>query len=134
MSGRAQLDELAVELLSGLNFAHLGTINADGSVQVQPMWVHVEDGRPVMNTAVGRIKERNIRRDPRVTLEVSAADDPYCYVEIRGVAELVAEGAREHIEALAQKYTGQPFQGFHPGVERVKLVVTPTHLRSSPDS
>jgi PPOX class probable F420-dependent enzyme len=134
VSRRAELDELAVELLSGTNFAHLATINPDGSVQVHPMWVHVEDGRPVMNTAVGRVKERNIRRDPRVTLEVSREGDPYCYVEIRGVAELVPEGAREHIERLAQKYTGEPFKGFHPGVDRVKVVVTPTHVRSSPDS
>lgn len=134
MSRRADLDELAIELLSGANFAHLATTNADGSVQVHPMWVDVEEGRPVMNTAVGRVKERNMRRDPRVTLEVSREGDPYCYVEIRGVAELVAEGAREHIESLAQKYTGEPFQGFQPGVERVKVVVTPTHVRSSPDS
>ena len=134
MSSRVELDELAVELLSGPNFAHLATMNADGSVQVHPIWVHVEDGRPVMNTAVGRVKERNIRRDPRVTLEVSAADDPYCYVEIRGTAELVDDPGGEHIEWLAHKYTGESFAGSKPGMQRVKIVVTPTHLRSSPES
>ncbi|MGN6377679.1 MAG: PPOX class F420-dependent oxidoreductase [Gaiellales bacterium] len=127
----AELNPTAVELLRGRNFAHLATINQDGSVQVHPMWVDMEGGRPVMNTAVGRVKERNMRRDPRVTLAVSDAGDPYRYVEIRGVAELVPEGAREHIEALARKYTGQPFKGFQPGVDRIKIVVRPLKVRLS---
>ena len=124
-----ELSPTAVELLRATNFAHLATLNRDGTVQVHPMWVDVEGGRPVMNTAVGRVKERNMRRDPRVTLEVSDVDDPYRYLEIRGTVELVPEGAREHIEALARKYTGRPFQGFQPGVDRVKVVVTPTMVR-----
>jgi PPOX class probable F420-dependent enzyme len=129
-----ELSPPEVELLRGRHFAHLATLNRDGSVQVHPMWVDVEDGRPVMNTAIGRIKERNMRRDPRVTLTVSDTDDPYRYLEIRGTAELVREGAREHIEALARKYTGGPFQGFQPGVDRVKVVVTPTRVRMVGDA
>ena len=124
-----ELSPDAVEILRSTNFAHLATLNRDGTVQVHPMWVDVEGGRPVMNTAVGRIKERNIRRDPRVTIAVSDTADPYRYLEIQGTAELDPEGAREHIEALARKYTGQAFKGFQPGVDRIKVVVTPTRVR-----
>ena len=122
------LTAMAVELLSGKNLAHLGTVNPNGTAQVTPVWIGIEDGRPAFNTAEGRHKWRNIRRDPRVTIEVTDAANPFRYVEIRGQAELVLEGANEHIEHLADKYTGAPFKGFQPGVARVKVVVTPTRV------
>jgi PPOX class probable F420-dependent enzyme len=115
---------LAAELLAGLNFGHLGTVNRDGSVQVSPVWVHIEDGRPVFNTAEGRVKWRNIERDPRVTLEVIDSSG-YRSVEIRGRAVMTREGAREHADELAMKYTGEPFDNFVEGVERVKVTVEP---------
>jgi PPOX class probable F420-dependent enzyme len=118
--------ELARELLAGPNFGHLGTVNADGTVQVSPIWVDLEDGRPVFNTAAGRVKWRNMRRDPRVTLEVIDVSDGYRSVEIRGrVAEMTAEGAREHINQLSLKYTGEPFENYVDGVERVKVTIEP---------
>lgn len=128
MTDSASLTPLATRLLEGRNLGHLATVNPNGTVQVTPVWVHVEDGRPVFNTAEGRRKWRNIQRDPQVTIEVTDADDPYTYVEIRGTAELVLDGAREHIEELAEKYTGGPFGGFQPGVRRVKVVVSPTRV------
>ena len=115
---------LAAELLAGLNFGHLGTVNRDGSVQVSPVWVHIEDGRPVFNTAEGRVKWRNIERDPRVTLEVIDSSG-YRSVEIRGRAVMTREGAREHADQLALKYTGEPFDNFEDGVERVKVTIEP---------
>ena len=115
---------LADELLAGLNFGHLGTVNSDGSVQVSPVWVHIEDGRPVFNTAEGRVKWRNIERDPRVTLEVIDSSG-YRSVEIRGRAVMTREGAREHADELALKYTGEPFDNFEDGVERVKVTIEP---------
>ena len=115
---------LAAELLAGVNFGHLGTVNADGSVQVSPVWVHIEDGRPVFNTAEGRVKWRNIERDPRVTLEVIDSSG-YRSVEIRGRAVMTREGAREHADELALKYTGEPFDNFEDGVERVKVTIEP---------
>jgi len=115
---------LAAELLAGLNFGHLGTVNRDGSVQVSPVWVHIEDGRPVFNTAEGRVKWRNIERDPRVTLEVIDSSG-YRSVEIRGRAVMTREGARENADELAMKYTGEPFDGFKEGVERVKVTIEP---------
>jgi len=115
---------LAAELLAGLNFGHLGTVNRDGSVQVSPVWVHIEDGRPVFNTAEGRVKWRNIERDPRVTLEVIDSSG-YRSVEIRGRAVMTREGARENADELAIKYTGEPFDNFEEGVERVKVTIEP---------
>jgi PPOX class probable F420-dependent enzyme len=115
---------LAAELLAGVNFGHLGTVNGDGSVQVSPVWVHIEDGRPVFNTAEGRVKWRNIERDPRVTLEVIDSSG-YRSVEIRGRAVMTREGAREHADELALKYTGEPFDSFEDGVERVKVTIEP---------
>jgi PPOX class probable F420-dependent enzyme len=115
---------LAAELLAGLHFGHLGTVNRDGSVQVSPVWVHIEDGRPVFNTAEGRLKWRNIERDPRVTLEVIDSSG-YRSVEIRGRAVMTREGAREHADELAMKYTGEPFDNFEEGVQRVKVTIEP---------
>jgi PPOX class probable F420-dependent enzyme len=115
---------LAAELLAGVNFGHLGTVNRDGSVQVSPVWVDIEDGRPVFNTAEGRVKWRNIERDPRVTLEVIDSSG-YRSVEIRGRAVMTREGARENADELAMKYTGEPFEGFKEGVERVKVTIEP---------
>jgi PPOX class probable F420-dependent enzyme len=115
---------LAAELLAAPNFGHLGTVNGDGSVQVSPVWVHIEDGRPVFNTAEGRVKWRNIQRDPRVTLEVIDSSG-YRSVEIRGRAVMTREGAHEHADELALKYTGEPFDNFEDGVERVKVTIEP---------
>ncbi len=92
-------------LLKGKNFAHVATLRADGSVQTAPVWVDVQDGRPVVNSAEGRAWPRNLERDPRVTLTVQNMENPYEYVEVRGhVAERTHDGADEHIDALAKKY------------------------------
>jgi PPOX class probable F420-dependent enzyme len=123
-----ELPAAAIELLRGRNMAHLATVNADGSPTVSPLWIDIEDGRPVFNTAVGRRKERNMRRDPRVALTLPDPTDAYRCFEIRGTVELLLEGADEHIEQLARKYTGQAFKGFQPGVARVKIVLTPERV------
>jgi PPOX class probable F420-dependent enzyme len=114
-------EALARELLAGPNFAHLGTVNADGSVQVSPLWVDLEDGLPVFNTAEGRVKWRNMRRDPRVTLEVIDFQDGYRAVEIRGVVRMTREDAEDHINRLALKYTDEGFT-YTPGQVRVKVI------------
>jgi PPOX class probable F420-dependent enzyme len=125
------IDGRAEELLSAKNFAHVGTLRADGSVQVAPTWVDVQDGRPVLNTAEGRAWPRNLERDPRITLEVQNMENPYEYVEIRGrVAERTDEGADEHIDALAKKYLGvdqYPYR--QPGEQRVIIRVEPDYVK-----
>jgi PPOX class probable F420-dependent enzyme len=101
------LSERARALLTGPNIAHLATLMPDGSPQVTPVWVDT-DGRDVLvNTADGRLKVHNVRRDPRVALDVTDRANPYVAVLIRGrVVDISAEGARDHIDRLARRYTG----------------------------
>jgi PPOX class probable F420-dependent enzyme len=121
----------AEELLTGKNFAHVGTLRADGSVQIAPVWVDMEDGRPVLNTAEGRAWPRNLERDPRITLEVQNMENPYEYVEIRGrVAERTNEGADEHIDSMAKKYLGQDEYPYRqPGEQRLIIRVEPEYVK-----
>jgi PPOX class probable F420-dependent enzyme len=121
----------AEELLKGKNFAHVGTLRADGSVQVAPTWVDLQDGRPVLNTAEGRAWPRNLERDPRITLEVQNMENPYEYVEIRGrVAERSHDGADEHIDQLAKKYLGvEEYPMRQPGEQRVMIRVEPEFVK-----
>jgi len=120
----------AEELLRAKNFAHVATLRADGSVQVAPTWVDVQDGRPVINSAEGRAWPRNLERDPRITLEVENTENPYEYVEIRGrVAEITREGADEHIDSLAKKYLGQDQYPYRqPGEQRVIIRLEPENV------
>jgi len=120
----------AEELLKGKNFCNVATLRTDGSVQVAPVWVDIQDGLAVVNSAEGRAWPRNLERDPRVTLSIQNAENPYEYVEIRGrVAERTHEGADEHINSLAKKYLGvdeYPYR--QPGEQRVIIRVEPDHV------
>jgi PPOX class probable F420-dependent enzyme len=126
----AKIEGRAEELLRDKNFAHIATLRADGSVQVAPTWVDVQDGQPVVNTAEGRAWPRNLERDPRITLEVQNMENPYEYAEIRGrVAEITREGADEHINSLAKKYLGQDEYPYRqPGEQRVIVRIDPEHV------
>lgn len=108
-------------------FAHLATLMPDGSPQVTPVWVDFDGAYVVVNTARGRQKDRNLRRDGRVAIEIQDPDNPYRYVEIRGrVAEVTEEGADESIDRLAFKYTGSPtYQFRRPGERRVIYKIRP---------
>jgi PPOX class probable F420-dependent enzyme len=89
-------------------FANLATINADGTPQVTPVWFDW-DGRHVrINTARGRVKDKNLRRTPAVALSIMDPENPYRYVQIKGrVASVTESGADAHIDALAKKYLDQ---------------------------
>ena len=119
----------AIALLEAPLLAHLATFNRDGTVQVNPMHISVEDGRPVLNTAIGRAKDRNLRRDPRCTIEITSADDLEYYVEIRGRAEEhTTDGANEHADELSLLYDGVPFRELGPDEVRVKWYITPDRV------
>jgi PPOX class probable F420-dependent enzyme len=124
-----KIEGRAEELLKAKNFAHVATLRADGSVQTAPVWVDVQDGRPVVNSAEGRAWPRNLERDPRVTLTVQNMDNPYEYVEVRGrVAERTHDGADEHIDSLAKKYMGvDSYPLRQPGEQRVIIRIDPEH-------
>ena len=95
------------DILDKPAIAHFATLMPDGSPQVTPVWFDVDGDHVRVNSVKGRQKDRNVRRDPRVTLSVCDPENAYRYLEIRGrVVEIVEEGAREHIDALAGKYLG----------------------------
>ncbi len=119
------------EMLAGSNYWQFGTINPDGRPQINPMWVDIDGDDIVMNTAIGRMKEKNLRRDPRVTLALTEPGNPYNYVEIRGdVAEFIeGDEADASIDALAKKYIGEDKYPWRQDDERrVKLRIKPTYV------
>jgi PPOX class probable F420-dependent enzyme len=127
-----KIEGRAEELLNAKNFCHVATLRADGSVHGVPVWVDVQDGRPVLNTAEGRAWARNLERDPRVTLTVVNGENPYEYVEVRGrVAERTHDGADAHIDAMARKYMGvDEYPLRQPGEQRVIIRVEPEHVHA----
>ncbi len=123
------IDGRAKELMEAKNFCHVSTLRSDGSVHTAPVWVDVQDGQPVLNTAEGRAWPRNLERDPRVTLE--NMENPYEYVEVRGkVAERTTEGADEHIDAMAKKYMdADEYPLRKPGEQRLIIRIDPEHVK-----
>jgi PPOX class probable F420-dependent enzyme len=115
----------AKALFEGKNFAHVATINPDGSPQVSVVWVDVEGDSILVNTAEGRIKPRNVRRDPRVAISVHSQDNPYQSATVQGeVIELRHEGADAHIDKLAKKYMGvDVYPNRRADEQRVILVI-----------
>jgi PPOX class probable F420-dependent enzyme len=100
-----ELPELAKKLLAGKNFATIATLMPSGAPQASVIWIHVEGDTIVFNTAEGRIKPNNVRRDARVAITVHNAENPYQQAMIQGhVTELVHEGAEDHVDAMAKKY------------------------------
>ena len=125
-------DERVRRLLERPNHAVASTLNADGSVHGTVVWVDLLDGRPSVNSAVGRVWPTNLERDPRITLVVYDEGNPYEYVEIRGRAQGRLEGADAHIDRLAAKYLGQErYPGHSADEQRISYVIAPTSVRHS---
>ena len=126
----SKIEGRSEELLRAKNFCNVATLRQDGSVHGVPVWVDVKDGRPVVNTAEGRVWPNNLARDPRVTMTVQNLENPYEYVEIRGrVAERTHEGADEHIDAMAKKYLSQDTYPYRqPGEVRLMITVEPDYV------
>jgi PPOX class probable F420-dependent enzyme len=113
-------------------FASLATLMPDGRPQVTPVWIDLEGGRLVVNSAKGRAKDKNMRRDPRVSIAVMDPENPYRYIEIRGrVVEVTEQGADQHIDKMAKKYLGKDTYPFRrPGEVRVRYVIEPERFSS----
>ncbi|MEV6201943.1 TIGR03618 family F420-dependent PPOX class oxidoreductase [Streptomyces sp. NPDC051771] len=129
----ATFDETIRARLQAPNIWYVGTVFADGAPQVSPMWVDLEgEGELMFNTSVGRVKEENLRRDPRVYLSHSDAADPFDRVQINGVVSRFIEGeeARDRMDQLARKYLGsERFEWLMPGERRVAVIVRPVKVR-----
>ena len=128
----ATLSEGVKKLFLAPNFAHIATIMPDGSPQVSPVWVDLDGDRILVNTAEGRVKTRNVRRDARVALSVYNQANPYSAAFVRGrVVQMTHDGADASIDKLAKKYIGQDTYPFRqPGEQRVLLVIEPERVSS----
>ena len=114
------------ELIDETNMASLATVMSDGSPHVSTMWVGRRGDILLMNTADGRIKVDNIRRDPRVAVSIYRESQPYQTALIRGrVTLLTEEGGVAGINELAQKYLGTDYEWLQPGDVRLRLEIEP---------
>lgn len=112
------------------NFGHLATLNADGSPHISPVWIDVDDEHILVNTAEGRKKLRNVRRDPRVAMEVHEQENPYSILSLNGeVVAITTDGADEHIDELSLRYLGKDKYPFaQVDEERIILKIRPTKV------
>ncbi|WP_267642499.1 PPOX class F420-dependent oxidoreductase [Haloarchaeobius amylolyticus] len=121
------------DLFEKQTFAHFATLMPDGTPQVTPVWVDYdpETNHVLVNTARGRRKERNVRENPKVGIEMTDPDDPYRFLSVRGeVVAVTEDGAVEHIDELAQRYMGQdtyPNHGEESG-PRVIIRIRPARV------
>ena len=115
-------------LFENKNFAFVATSMKDGSPHVTPTWVDIEDSVILINTAIGRVKQKNVARDPRVSLSVADNNNPYHMVTVNGeiVEQITGEEAEKHIDKLAKKYLNKDkYPGRSPGEKRILLKVKP---------
>ena len=126
----AELSDKARKLFEDPNILFVGTVNTDGSPQVTPVWTGLENGYITFNTALGRAKERNMRRDPRVGLSITARDNPMEKVDVIGrvVDMIVGEDADAQIDDFAEKYIGQRPYPWRRGETRVKVLIEPVRV------
>jgi PPOX class probable F420-dependent enzyme len=114
-------------------FANLATLNADGSPQVTPVWVDFDGTHVLVNTAKGRVKTKNLEREPRVALSIADPENPYRYLGIQGrVAQMTESGADAHIDKMAKKYMGKDTYPFRaPGEKRVIVKIAPDKVHTN---
>jgi len=115
------------DLFSKKAFASLATVMPDGNPQVTPVWCDFDGKHVLVNSAKGRVKDRNMRRDPRVSLALIDPDNPYRYLQVQGhVAEITENGADQHIDKMAKKYLGlDKYPNRQPGEVRVIYKIEP---------
>jgi len=111
-------------------FGQFATLMNDGSPQVTPVWCDFDGKHVRVNSAVGRIKDKNVRRNPDVALSIQDPDNPYRHLSLRGkVEEITEQGADDHIDALAKKYLGKDRYPFRrPGEVRVIYKIRPERI------
>lgn len=125
-----KLSPQEVELLREPQIANVATVMADGSPQVTPVWIDTDGENLLFNTAKGRVKYRNLERNPKVAISVVDKNDPYRLVVVRGTAEFATDqDADAHIDKLAKKYLGaDSYPWRKPEEERVVVKVTPEKI------
>jgi PPOX class probable F420-dependent enzyme len=111
-------------------YAYLATLMADGTPQVTPVWFNTDNNYILVNTAVGRVKDRNMKARPHIALCIADPKNPYRYVQIRGkIIEHTTVGANEHIDSLAWKYRGiKKYDNYQPGMQRIIYKILPESI------
>lgn len=126
------LTEPVIKIIKDKNFAFLGTVMKDGRPQVSPVWIDIEDNSNIIliNTAQGRIKHKNVSKDPRVSLSLIDRNNPYSMVSIQGtVIEQTTIGADQHIDKLAKKYLNiDRYPSHSPSIKRVICKIKPEKM------
>jgi PPOX class probable F420-dependent enzyme len=123
----AALTEEQARLFKEPNLATVATIRRDGSAQLTPVWIDWDGENVVFNTAEGRAKPRNIRRNPVVSVQVVDREDEYRWVSITGQAQISEDGAVEHIHELSRRYRGRDYD-LTPGQQRLIVRVKPERV------
>lgn len=109
-------------------YAYLATTMADGSPQVTPLWFNSDGEHILINSAAGRIKDKNMRARPQIALLIADPTDPYRYLQVRGrVVDVTEVGALDHINALSLKYDKKPWTA-RPGEVRVIYKIAPERV------
>lgn len=126
----ATIPEKFRDLFTKQAFAHLGTLMADGSPQVTPVWCDYDGTHIRINSAKGRVKDKNMRRNKTVALSIMDPDNPYRYLAVQGsIVEITEEGADAHIDSLAKKYLGKDkYPLRQPGEVRVTYKIRPEKI------
>ena len=114
-------------------FANVATLNADGSPQVTPVWVDFDGTHVLINTAKGRVKAKNLAREPRVALSIADPDNAYRYLGIQGrVVEMTESGGDAHIDKMAKKYLGKDTYPYRaPGEVRLIVKISPDKVHTN---
>jgi PPOX class probable F420-dependent enzyme len=114
-------------------FANVATLNPDGSPQVTPVWVDFDGTHVLINTAKGRVKAKNLAREPRVALSIADPDNAYRYLGIQGrVVEMTETGGDAHIDKMAKKYLGKDSYPFRaPGEVRLIVKISPDKVHTN---
>lgn len=123
----AAIPDEARHLFENKDFAHVATINPDGSPQVSAVWIGLDGDLVTFNTAEGRVKPRNLRDNPSVAVSIAGQENPYESLIIQGkVVEMTQDDADEDIDALAKRYLDADSYPFRqPGEERVIVKIQP---------
>jgi len=121
------------DLLTKPAFANLATLNPDGSPQVTPVWVDFDGSHVIVNTARGRVKAKNLAREPRVALSIADPENPYRYLGIQGrVVEMTEQGGDAHIDKMAKKYLGKDsYPARKAGEVRLVVKIAPDKVHTN---
>lgn len=128
----AVIPENFKDLFNKRVFASLATLMPDGQPQVTPVWTDFDGRHVIVNSAKGRVKDRNMRRDPRVSVALVDPENPYRYLQLQGrVVEITENGADEHINRMAKKYLGlDKYPNRQPGEVRVMYKIEPERTQT----